>query len=218
MTIRSLCLAAIAIALVGGLTLPVVAQQSSNYTQALAAITDTADKICQSAPLEHNSNGVTLSGDANAKLGGVINKLADLGISGKGQYDSVHSSGVLQEDIIKAIQEGNNCKLEVFRALERDLIQNGSPPHSSNLPTSYPAPGSNRSFGSLVGLPSCHVSPSALPAGTPRTLCSNENGPLGPLGSACTCPRFGGADGRQVVGVYPGVVEPICIVGTPGCN
>jgi hypothetical protein len=98
--------------------------QETNYEKALAEITKTAERICQSAPLEQTSEGLSLTGDAQAKLGGVVGKIADLGVSGGAKYETGKSLGVLQKDLIQALQIGNNCKLEVFRVLERDLIQN----------------------------------------------------------------------------------------------
>lgn len=109
--------------------------QDTKTAQALKMITDTAAEICQSAPLEESSNGVKLSGDTQAKLGGVIGQLADLGISGAASYQSSRSKGVLQQDLVTAIQSSNGCKLEVFRTLERDLLQQrgseSSPPSPS---------------------------------------------------------------------------------------
>jgi hypothetical protein len=74
--------------------------------------------------------GSSSTGDAQAKLGGVVGKVADLGVSGAAKYENAKSLGVLQKDLVQAIQNGNNCKLEVFKVLERDLIQNRQP--SSN--------------------------------------------------------------------------------------
>jgi hypothetical protein len=79
------------------------AQEPTNYDRALAEIIKTAEKICQSAPLEQTSEGLSLSGDAKAKLGGVVGKIADLGVSGTGKYESGKSLGVLQKDLIQAI-------------------------------------------------------------------------------------------------------------------
>lgn len=110
------------VALIGLAPSPVYGQDAQ-IEQALAKITETANQICQSAPLEQTSQGVGLSGDASAKVGGLVGKIADLGISGAAQYQTGHSRGVLQKDLIEAIQNGNSCKLEVFKTLEKDLIR-----------------------------------------------------------------------------------------------
>ena len=105
-------------------------------------ITDTANKICQTPPLEMSNQGVTLSGDAKVKVGGVIGKIADLGISGAAEYQTEHSSGLLQKDLAAAIQNGDSCRLEVLKTLSRDLIGEPNPGHSTPLsrPTSTPPP------------------------------------------------------------------------------
>jgi uncharacterized protein YecT (DUF1311 family) len=112
----------LAVAAIGSVPCSTYGQDTATG-QALAEIIETANQICQAAPLEQTNQGVSLSGDANAKVGGLVGKIADLGISGAAQYQTGHSLGVLQKDLIVAIQSGNNCKLEVFRTLEKDLIR-----------------------------------------------------------------------------------------------
>jgi len=116
---------------------PAQSQDLQAQQQALAQIIKTANEICQSAPLEETSRGINLKGDANAKLGGLVGKLADLGVSGAGEYQTNRSMGVLQKDLITAIQSANGCKLEVFRTLEEDLLRGRAltvaPQDSANL-------------------------------------------------------------------------------------
>ena len=102
---------------------------------ALSMITKTANEICQSAPLETTSQGVGLSGSAAAKLSGLIGHVADLGITGAGEYQTSRSMGVLQKDLVTAIRSGNDCKLEVFRTLEKKLLSGTSAPQSTNSPS-----------------------------------------------------------------------------------
>src|SRR3954447_24342037 len=99
----------------GLIAAPAQSQDWQAQQQALAQIIKTANEICQSAPLEETSQGINLKGDANAKLGGLVGKLADLGIAGAGEYQTNRSMGVLQKDLIIAIQSANGCKLEVFK-------------------------------------------------------------------------------------------------------
>ena len=108
------------------------AQDLQTQRAALLMITKTANEICQSAPLEAASQGVNLSGNATAKLGGLIGKVADLGITGAGEYQTNRSMGVLQKDLITAIQSGNDCKLEVFRTLEKKLLSGASAPRGNS--------------------------------------------------------------------------------------
>ena len=129
-------LAGVIISAVGLIVAPAQSQDWQAQQQALAQIVKTANEICQSAPLEETSRGINLKGDANAKLGGLVGKLADLGIAGAGEYQTNRSMGVLQKDLIIAIQSANGCKLEVFKALEVDLLRgrvlNVAPQNNSN--------------------------------------------------------------------------------------
>jgi hypothetical protein len=117
-------------------------QDLQRQEAALAMISKTANDICQSAPLEATNQGVNLSGEASAKLGGLVGKVADLGISGAGQYQTARSFGVLQKDLISALQSGNDCKLEVFRKLVKVFFvpETGPAPPVRTTPAPNPNP------------------------------------------------------------------------------
>jgi hypothetical protein len=127
---------AVAISLAVFLGMGQATGQDAQYKDALKEITDAANQICQSPPLEHSSDGVNLSGEAKAKLGGVVGKLADLGIAGTADYQHSESRGVLEKELATAMRAGNDCKLEVFKTLERDLLHN----RRSELPLSSEGP------------------------------------------------------------------------------
>ncbi len=117
---------------------PTFARDAAATREALALITETAGQICQSAPLEQTSEGYELSGDAQVKVGGIIGRIANIGggVSGGGQYQTEKSVGVLQKDLVTAIQSGNSCKLEVFRTLTQYLLS----PHGADRDASTPPP------------------------------------------------------------------------------
>src|SRR5262249_5246128 len=94
-----------------------------------------------------------------AKVGGLIGKIADLGISGAAQYQSARSIGVLQQDLKDAIQNGNSCKLEVFKTLEHDLIR-GRTPDAGERVVNAPEPPHEP--------PAATPMPRALPSWCPR--------------------------------------------------
>ena len=98
----------------------------------LNMIMNTADHICEKPPLRQTSSGVTLSGDAKAKVGGLVGKIANLGINGKATIHHTSSSGVLEKDLAQAISISNNCSLAVFKTLSAELLPK-SPPSGSNL-------------------------------------------------------------------------------------
>lgn len=87
--------------------------------------------------MEQSSNGWQLSGDAKAKVGGVLGRLADLGIEGAGQYASSSSRGVLQKDLADLIKNGNDCRLRVFDVLSQRLL---APASATSSQTTAAAP------------------------------------------------------------------------------
>jgi hypothetical protein len=135
--------------------------QTLDAAQALQLISNTANEICQSAPLEQTNRGVDLSGAASAKVGGLVGKLADLGVAGAAKYQSGASKGVLQKDLIVAIQSANDCKLQVFTTLEAKLLP--SPPPAARHPAQRPS------------TLRCTV---ADPTGTPLNIRDRPNGAI----------------------------------------
>lgn len=95
-------------------------------TQALAAITTAAEKMCTTPPLEQSSHKVELSGDAKATLAGVLAKVTDIGIQGAAKYTGGESKGILQDQLADAIKKGDDCKLEVLKTL-RTMIPGLAP-------------------------------------------------------------------------------------------
>ncbi len=105
-----------------------------SYGEALKEIRETAAAICEKTPLEHTDQGIELSGDAKAKVNGLIGKVADIGIEGTGKYTSgTEKRALLEKDVATAIQTGDDCRLLVFKILERDLIRGR--PNDSRAPT-----------------------------------------------------------------------------------
>jgi hypothetical protein len=86
--------------------------------QALTAILNAADRICQTAPLDESSSKVQLNGTAKAEVNGVLKKLTDLGISGAANYESEEARGVAHAQLADAIAKGNDCKRDVLRELK----------------------------------------------------------------------------------------------------
>jgi hypothetical protein len=113
--------------------------QDMQTAQAIKMITDTANQLCQTAPLDQTNTGLKLSGDAQAKVGGVIGKLADLGFSGAADYQAGRSVGVLQQDLVKAIENSNNCKLDVLHTLSSALLNGAQHPPADRVPASQDA-------------------------------------------------------------------------------
>ena len=95
---------------------------SSEVREALALIRDFANSICITPPLEQQSKQVELSGDAKAKLNGVVGKVADVGLGIATKYTDQKSRGVLQAELANAIKNGNDCRLSASDKLIERLI------------------------------------------------------------------------------------------------
>ncbi|MBI3528510.1 MAG: hypothetical protein HY067_11125 [Betaproteobacteria bacterium] len=95
---------------------------ADDQKESLQLIKDFAKEMCSSIPLESTKSEIKLKGDAQAKLTGVIKKLADLGASGAVDYSSQKAQGVLQSDLAKALSDANNCRLHIFDTLEKKLL------------------------------------------------------------------------------------------------
>ena len=95
---------------------------TGDVTAALAIITDFANSICTSLPLEQQNKQVELSVDAKVKLKGVAGKLADAGVGGAANFKEGVSRGVIQSDLAKAIKDGDDCRLAVSVKLIDILI------------------------------------------------------------------------------------------------
>lgn len=100
-----------------------IADELATQSQALTIIRNFAKDMCTTVPIESSSSGAKLTGEAKAKLTGIVNKLADLGVSGAAEYSSSASQGVLQADLTDALKDANSCRLHIFDALKDKLLQ-----------------------------------------------------------------------------------------------
>lgn len=95
--------------------------------KAIKIIVNAAKDLCETVPLSGGTEGIQLTGDARAKLKGVLKKLADIGIEGAVKYEKSSYDGVLQKDLANIINQSTNCKMDVWNDLKDKLI--------SSLPT-----------------------------------------------------------------------------------
>ncbi|WP_455387739.1 hypothetical protein [Petrachloros mirabilis] len=116
-----------------------VAAQSSLAEQerALNMIADFADRLCKDIPLEGEGDNVELSGKAKVELSGIIKKIADLGVEGAAKYQKTEYKGLLQKDLVRALQDSTNCRLQVWNDLKEKILgpnHLGPPPVPQKLP------------------------------------------------------------------------------------
>jgi hypothetical protein len=68
--------------------------------------------MCIASPIEGRESNLTLKGEGNAKLNGLLKNLAELGIDGAVKYQRNEYKGVLQKDLISALKTTTDCRLE----------------------------------------------------------------------------------------------------------
>lgn len=98
------------------------AEDLATTKQALYLISDFADNFCKTPPLEGGTKDVTLSIGAKTELNKILKKVANLGIEGAAKYQSEHYQGLLQKDLVNALKDSSNCRLEIWRDLNDKLL------------------------------------------------------------------------------------------------
>lgn len=87
----------------------------------LDMIADFADRLCQE--MELAGEEFSLSGQAEADLGSILKRLADIGVEGAADFSLKRYSGFTQEDLLEAMRESNQCKTIVWRDLQNQIFQ-----------------------------------------------------------------------------------------------
>ncbi len=98
------------------------AAQVETFQEQLDVIANYAERICDRIPLEGSGENIELSGEARAELSGVLGRLADLGVSGSGQYQTEEYQGVLQKDLATTLQDARDCRREIHNKLTDRLL------------------------------------------------------------------------------------------------
>ena len=97
-------------------------KELAQEARALDIIEQFAAKMCTDIPLSEHETSTTLSGEGKAQLNGVISRVADLGFKGAAEYKDKASQGVLQSDLVNALKDSRNCKLEIWRDLKSKFL------------------------------------------------------------------------------------------------
>ena len=119
---RFLLLTLIVISCVSFYTKKSFAASLEENEKALNMIADFADRLCKDIPLQGHGENVELSGSAKAELNGIIKKLANLGLDGAIKYQNTKYEGLLQKDLVSALKDGTDCRLQVWNDLKDKLI------------------------------------------------------------------------------------------------
>lgn len=144
-------------------------QDSAQKEKALAAITKAADDFCQAVPIEQTSSGSELNAQGKAQLRGLASKIADLGVTGSAQASANQSTGVLQKDLAAAINDHNNCKINVLKILSPAFLGNTSTNTTLGQGKETATESANQTPPSPVVEISGTPCPSMLPSSCPKT-------------------------------------------------
>jgi len=98
------------------------AHASEPDKEILDTIANFAERICKDIPLEGHSTNIELKGSTQAELKGLLNKLASLGLKGSGKYEEAQFQGLLQKDLLGALQTSTDCKVKLVPSLMATLL------------------------------------------------------------------------------------------------
>jgi len=101
--------------------------------KALNMIADFADRLCKDIPLQGHGDNLELSGSAKAELNGIIKRLANLGIDGAIKYQNTDYEGLLQKDLVTALKDSTNCRLQIWNDLKDKLISSNTFPAPTTI-------------------------------------------------------------------------------------
>lgn len=115
------------VALCGILTLPVAAQTLADQRTALKEIRETAADICYTVQQEGQQSESKLAGQVEAKVNGVIAKIADLGLSGSGELKNESYQGIIRSELATTIKHSADCRKGVFDKLIERMLPSLTP-------------------------------------------------------------------------------------------
>ena len=115
---------------------------------ALKEIRETAADICYTVEQRGRKSEAQLTGEVQAKVTGIVSKIADLGIKGSGQISSQEYQGVSQEALGAALTASANCRERVFNKLVDKILSSPSGKASPPAPRSGPVGAATNTAGS----------------------------------------------------------------------
>lgn len=93
--------------------------------EALYLLKQFTDEMCEQVPIKGSQQNWELSGDVNAKFKGVAKALIDAGASIGAKYSGGDYSGFLQQDLLFAQKNRNECKKHYFDSLKGEFFGSG---------------------------------------------------------------------------------------------
>lgn len=94
-------------------------------TEALALVRETLPLVCGDYPKDGSDQKVTIKGQAQAQLTGLLKKLADLGVSGAAEFNSEKYVSVLRSELGSELKSVRACREKVYEDF-RKIIATGN--------------------------------------------------------------------------------------------
>lgn len=117
--------------------------QASPTEMALKQISSFATEFCGEYLKEGSSSDLNLKGEAEAKLNGLLSRLAGLGVEGTAEFSADQYVGVLREELGVEIKSARECRMRIWDDLKH-LVPGRTQDHG--VSSSVPGSSSNKSL------------------------------------------------------------------------
>jgi hypothetical protein len=108
----------------------------ADTSAALAAIADTADRICGIVADKGQAGSQDVQGEIHAQLNGLARTLGNIGGSGAAKITTNEYQGLLQKDLPTTLEGMRTCKLQVLKTLQTTLLPGTAQIAGPGAPTS----------------------------------------------------------------------------------
>jgi hypothetical protein len=107
---------------------PIVDARAASFdANEIQIIKDAAASICNSVKeLKGDKTKIEIEGDVSAKLSGLVSKLADAGVSGKGSLSKEDFNGLTQDATAIAIEGDRQCRERLIDKMFDKLSMNAA--------------------------------------------------------------------------------------------
>lgn len=117
----------IALAFMGALLVILIQDTSAHASTSLSVrdlknLSDFANDICHTPPMESSNREVVVSGKLKVELPKLLKSLSDAAVEGKVDWRSKKTKGVIQEELAGLIKSSNQCRLEVLEYLKSFVV------------------------------------------------------------------------------------------------
>lgn len=110
----------------------VVAAQSIDL-QALKEVKEFAIEFCEDVDYSKGSSSeIMLSGEAEARVTGLLKKLTDIGVAGTASFNSKNYVGVLQEELGTELKSVRECRMAIWNDMKSSVITKEAPVEVTN--------------------------------------------------------------------------------------